>query len=162
MNYSTIKYNDDSLRLGVRTVLSVCGCNHDCLSCDSPLLCDPNYGQEFTRNTLTDIVKSLDNDNVNGLVIKGGDPLYPQNRESICSLTRTLKAIFGKAKSIILYTGYTIQEIQSFDDPYTNELLNYIDIIIDGRDSVLQKRKRCYEVVTTGDSRRFRELYIRV
>lgn len=161
MNYSSIVYNDNKTGFGIRTTLSVCGCCNDCAHCSNPFAKDPDYGKHFTDDDLTDIVKSLDDKFVNGLVITGGDPLYPGNRQKICSIARTIKAIFGKEKSILMYTGYSLQEIKSWDDPDVDELLNYVDVIFEGRDSHSPKRKRCFEVYHEKTENTFRELYMR-
>lgn len=156
MNYSSLTYKDTLQGFGVRTVLAVSGCCNNCNNCPNLFAQDPEYGHKFTEETVEEIVKSLDDDSVNGLIITGGDPLYPGNRQKILELTRTIKAIFGKDKSILMYTGYTLKDIQSWDDVDLDELMQYIDVLFEGRN----EKKRCLELHFNGTEIESRQIYL--
>jgi anaerobic ribonucleoside-triphosphate reductase activating protein len=60
-----------------------------------------------------------------GITLSGGDPMYPGNRKAILSLCKAFRHRFGDTKTIWMYTGYKLEEIQ--DDP----ILQYIDVLVD-------------------------------
>ncbi len=86
-------------------------------------------GKRFTGETLTDIVIKLQEDYISGLVISGDEVLHLFNRQSLCELTRTIKAIFGDSKKLLLRTNYSVDDIISWNDKYTDELLSYVEVI---------------------------------
>ena len=71
----------------------------------------------------------------------GGDPLAPFNYEEILSLCKKVKQMFPE-KTIWVYSGFTYDFIKE----NRNEILNYIDVLVDGpyieklRDKKLQYR----------------------
>lgn len=132
MHYGLIKYVDMLDGPGLRVTLFVSGCDNKCKGCHNPESWNPNFGKEFTEDTLTEIVGELQNNYYKGFTLCGGDPLYPQNRQGVCNVARTIKACFGDSRSIWMYTGYTLEEIQSWNDPIVNELFDYVDVILEG------------------------------
>ncbi|HQB31760.1 MAG TPA: 4Fe-4S cluster-binding domain-containing protein, partial [Erysipelotrichaceae bacterium] len=56
----------------------------------------------------------------------GGDPLFETSREDILKLTQEIRQIYPD-KDIWMYTGYSFEEIKNL------ELMQYIDVLIDGR-----------------------------
>lgn len=111
---------------GCRVVLFVTGCLHKCSECYNKSTWNPRNGTLFTDETLEKILSYLDNDYIQGLTLTGGDPLYPDNRETICSIAATVKNLYPH-KDIWLWTGYKFEDIKNL------ELLNYVDVIIDGK-----------------------------
>lgn len=127
MNYGKIIYFDTANATGLSTVLFVSGCNHYCDGCFNPETWDPNYGKPYNKIIENRIINSLVHP-VKNLVISGGDPLYPENRGIIISLC--MRVQHETEANVILYTGYTMKEIQKMNE--YNMIKNYIDIIIDG------------------------------
>ena len=132
IHYGGLKFVDMLDGPGLRVTLFVSGCCNRCPHCHNPETWDPNYGKQFTEDTLTEIVNELKNDYYKGFTLCGGDPLYPANRENVCSIARTLKAVFGDTRSIWVYTGYTIEDIIAWTDPVVNELFDYVDVVLEG------------------------------
>lgn len=64
---------------------------------------------------------------IEGVTYSGGEPFL--QAEGLVSLSKILK---DQGKTIVCYTGYTYKEIKNGDNPYWHELLNYLDILIDG------------------------------
>lgn len=126
MKYHNILKDDMRNGDGLRVVLFVSGCEHHCRNCQNPITWDPNYGIEFDMDALCEIVRELQKKHVSGLTLSGGDPLHPCNRTEIETIARFLKKQFEK-KTIWLYTGYTFDQIK------TLPLLEYVDVIVDGR-----------------------------
>ena len=133
MHYSAIKFCDMLNGPGIRCTLFVSGCNHHCPNCFNPETHNPNYGFEFTDDVLnTIIIPELKKDYYKGFTFCGGDPLYPNNRQTVLHISKILKALF-KDRDIFIYTGYTLQELNDMNDPVINDLFNYIDYLADGR-----------------------------
>lgn len=125
MKYATIYKSSLVDGIGWRTVLFVSGCSHHCKNCHNPQTWDPEFGRDFTEKTTEYILSTLEHNEINGLTISGGDPLFEANREEITKLCKTVKEKYPK-KSIWLYTGYVYEDIKDL------EVMKYIDIIVDG------------------------------
>jgi anaerobic ribonucleoside-triphosphate reductase activating protein len=69
------------------------------------------------------------NANCNGVTITGGDPL--EQPEELLELLKLLYSL-DLEKGIILFTGYTMDEINKIGGS-VRECLGYIDLLIDGR-----------------------------
>ena len=72
MKYADIKKYDISNGVGIRVSLFVSGCNHHCKGCFNAEAWDFNYGNDFTDDTITEIIDSLKPDYINGLSLLGG------------------------------------------------------------------------------------------
>ena len=136
MNYAEIKYNDIANGPGVRTSLFVSGCTHHCPGCFNEIAWDFNYGKEFTQDTINDILKSLAPDYIAGLTLLGGEPFEYANQQGLLPLLRQVRQNFPD-KNIRCFTGYLfdkdILEKMCPKWEITDELLSYIDVLVDGR-----------------------------
>ena len=126
MNYADIKKVDVANGPGVRVSLFVSGCRNHCKGCFNPETWDFNYGEKwiYVTNTL-DILYSLEPDYISGLSILGGDPMEPENVNTITRLCRKVKKIFPN-KTIWIYTGYVYESLKDL------EIMKYIDVLVDG------------------------------
>lgn len=133
MNYAKIVPCDIANGEGVRVTLFVQGCTHHCPGCQNPTTWDPNGGQPFTDETLDKIVDLLRPDYIQGLTLTGGDPLLPENRETILKIiVKVVKAFEGK-KDIWIWTGYTFEELWSQDDStWLHTVLLFTSVLVDG------------------------------
>jgi anaerobic ribonucleoside-triphosphate reductase activating protein len=111
---------------GCRVVLFVTGCLHKCEGCYNKSTWNPRNGTEFTGETIGEIRELLEPDYIQGITITGGDPLYPDNRETIEALLKCLHTSHPH-KDVWMWTGYKFEDIKDL------ELLNYVDVIIDGK-----------------------------
>ncbi len=135
MNYALIKLRDIANGPGVRVSLFVSGCRRHCKNCFNPETWSFTYGQEFTQETIDEILRLLEPDYIRGLTVLGGEPFEPENQPSVLELTRQVKARFPQ-KEIWAFTG------NRFDDdllakkcgPWdvTEALLGTIDVLVDG------------------------------
>lgn len=128
MNYHNILHDNMLNGEGLRVVLFVSGCEHNCKGCHNPQTHNPKSGIEFTDNEINEIFEQLSKPYIKGLTLSGGDPLYKSNYETILSLCKAIKKKFPQ-KDIWLYTGYRIEEIPEEE----RDILHYIDVIVDGR-----------------------------
>ena len=133
MNYAKIETGDVVNGPGVRTTLFVCGCSHNCQGCHNKEAQNFKFGNAYTDETEAIILKSLSDKFVAGLSISGGDPLHPKNVEQVSKIVDKVRGSFGESKTIWVWTGYTIQELLSRGCPFTLDILNKIDTLVDGK-----------------------------
>lgn len=127
MNYIKINKFDIANGPGVRVVLWVSGCHHNCKNCHNPETHDFEAGQSFDSEVMNSLIKSVNSPYISGLTISGGDPLSPENKETVLNIIRTIN-LNCPSKSIWLYTGYTLT-ISDLKSMFTT--LN-VDVVVDG------------------------------
>lgn len=135
MNYHNIQKDDMLNGAGIRVVLFISGCTHNCHNCHNPQTHDFESGVLFDEDALSEIYRELEKDYISGLTLSGGDPLNDKNLEGVLDLCLKLKENFPN-KSIWCYTGYTWEELQlRIAKESRLELLldSFIDVIVDGR-----------------------------
>lgn len=126
MRYHNITKDDMLNGSGIRVVLWVAGCKHNCKGCQNPITHNPNGGIIFDEEAINEIYEELDKDYVSGITFSGGDPLHENNINEITLLAKTIKEKYNN-KTIWLYTGYKYEEIANL------EILKYIDVLCDGK-----------------------------
>lgn len=135
MNYATIKKRDIANGIGVRVSLFVSGCTHRCKNCFNKETWDFSYGEPFTQDTINLILDYLAPDFVNGLSLLGGEPFEVQNQGALVDLLRQVKERYPQ-KDVWCYTGYLYdKDLRSPSRArceYTDEMLKFIDILVDG------------------------------
>lgn len=135
MNYAAIKKTDVANGPGVRVSLFVSGCTHACKGCFNREAWDFVYGKPFTAETETEIIQALSHDYIKGLSVLGGEPMEPQNRDTVLELLRKVREAYPE-KSIWCYTGYDYEKDllrwSAEGDETVTELLGLIDILVDG------------------------------
>ena len=117
MNYHNITHDDMLNGDGLRVVLWVSGCSHNCNGCQNPQTHDIYSGIPFDDKALHEIFDLLDKDYICGLTLSGGDPLHENNLTEIYSLINDVRKKYGNSKDIWLYSGYTLEEIKT---PFEN------------------------------------------
>lgn len=136
MNYGEIKKYDIANGIGVRTSLFVSGCRHHCKGCFNPETWSFEYGKTYTKETEDDIVSSLAPYYISGLTVLGGEPFEPENQATIVGLLKRVKEKYPD-KNIWVYSGYLFEELTGKIPSHarcevTDEMLSYIDILVDG------------------------------
>ncbi len=110
---------------GIRFAVFMQGCPHACPGCHNPESHDFNGGyfsdtdeiiSEFNKNPL-----------LQGLTLSGGEPIMQP--EASLVLARAAKE---KNLDVWLYTGYVFEELLKNKNDAVKELLNYLDVIVDG------------------------------
>lgn len=118
-----------SLGPGERVCLWTQGCSKKCPKCISPEM-QPFFDTEMEDYELTNlIIDTIKKTKCDGVTISGGDPF-----EQSDSLYRVLKGLRREVQDILVYTGYTLNEIKdgiALEDGIN--CLDYIDVLIDGR-----------------------------
>ena len=117
---------------GLRTVLWVAGCSHNCPQCHNPVTWDINGGLAFDEAAKEELFEELKKDYISGVTFSGGDPLHEKNRKEIEKLAEDIREKFPD-KTIWLYTGYEWEE--NCGIPF----LPNIDVIVDGEFKIEEK-----------------------
>ena len=131
MRYHNITKDDMLNGEGLRTVLWVAGCSHNCPGCHNPVTWDVRGGLPFDGAAKEELFAELEKD------YSGGDPLHPANREGIAALAREIRDRYPE-KTIWLYTGYDWEQICGLP------LLKNIDVVVDGEFIQAQKDNRLH------------------
>lgn len=113
---------------GMRFVLFMSGCKHNCLGCHNKAMQDFNYGDEWEVDELFEYIKTHSY-LVNGITYSGGDPF--EQPEPLIVLSKRIKEELNK--DIWCYTGYVLEDLLAMQDTNKKELLKYINVIVDGK-----------------------------
>ena len=90
---------------GLRVVLWLSGCSHNCYKCQNPQTHDPNSGILFDEKAEEELFRELSKDYISGLTLTGGDPLHENNLDGVLNLINKIRLLMPE-KTIWLYTGY--------------------------------------------------------
>ena len=113
---------------GMRRVFFAQGCRHKCKGCFNPDTHDFNGGEDRNMDELIEAV--LENPMLRGVTFSGGDPWEQADKFAY------MAKIFKEHNlNVWSYTGYTYEYILEHKDERNgwNELLNNIDVLVDGR-----------------------------
>lgn len=142
MHYGNIKNYDIADGEGVRVTLFCSGCTNRCEGCFQPETWDFCYGKEYTKETEDQLIQMLTNPNIQGLTLLGGDPFEPSNQRTLITLLRRVKQELP-TKDVWAYTGFVYEqdllEGQRKHTEVTDEMLSYIDVLVDGPFVINQK-----------------------
>lgn len=110
---------------GIRFVLWTQGCQRRCPGCMTPESQSMKGG--FSADT-KQLAKQILKSQRKGLTISGGEPFLQAK-----ALTELIREIRKEADlGVMIYTGFTIQELQKAENPDYEELLRECDLLIDG------------------------------
>ena len=132
MKYATIKKHDIANGPGVRVSLFVSGCLHHCKGCFNEEAWDFNYGKTFTDETKEEIIEALKPDYIKGLSLLGGEPFEYINQQGLLPLLKKAKEIYPN-KTIWAYSGFLYEELLKMKYKETPEILDLIDVLVDGK-----------------------------
>lgn len=135
MYYSEVKECDIANGPGVRVTIFVSGCTHHCKGCFNEMTWDFRYGREFMEDDIDKIMKLLEPSYIAGLTLLGGEPMEYPNQQGLLPLLRKVKEAYPD-KTVWCYTGYLYEKdiLENFCGKWeeTNEMLSYLDVIVDG------------------------------
>lgn len=130
IRYHMIRSDDMLNGDGLRVIIFLSGCSHQCLECHNPETWNPNSGNELTDSAINQIITELNKDHISGLTLSGGDPLYISNLNDVFYFITKIKESCP-SKTIWMYTGYTWEEIQS--SLFRLMIVSLCDVLIDGK-----------------------------
>ena len=135
MYYGNIKKYDVANGEGVRVTLFISGCRIHCPGCFQSETWDFRYGQEYTEETQKEVLDAMNSEFIAGLTVLGGEPFEPENQRVIVKLMKAAKERYPE-KNIWCWSGYLYdRDLQPGGRKYTevtDEMLSYIDILVDG------------------------------
>lgn len=142
MRFSSIRTADIANGLGWRVTLWCTGCLRKCPGCFNEKAQDPNFGEIFDDSAKQKIFNELSKQEISGLSLMGGEPMskLSDNRKQMIQLCKECKEKFP-SKDIWVWSGYSFEEISS--DNSMKEILNYIDVLVDGPFIVEKKDLSC-------------------
>ncbi|HEX2953328.1 MAG TPA: anaerobic ribonucleoside-triphosphate reductase activating protein [Bacillota bacterium] len=111
---------------GLRSVIFFQGCPHHCRGCHNPETWDFAGGSEAPVNTVWEAVSG--HPLLQGITLSGGEP-FAQPKAALYLASQAKK----KGWDVMVFTGYTWEKLIGFKDPTIHDLLDQIDLLVDGR-----------------------------
>lgn len=111
---------------GLRFAIFCQGCSHECEGCHNPETWDFNGGYDCSFEKLLNAID--ENPLLDGVTFSGGDPIY--QAEAFYYFSKELKK---RNLNILIYTGFTFEELLELEDPFVLKLLSLTDTLIDGK-----------------------------
>ena len=118
-------YPVTTLGYGKRLGVWVRGCGKACPGCISPELKEPLGSPVDVEEVIRRIPEGFEAD---GLTISGGEP-FDQPR-GVLQLIRWFSREISE--DILIFTGYTIEELRGFKDPDIDEILGLTAVLVEG------------------------------
>lgn len=135
MYYGNIKKYDIADGEGVRVTLFVSGCTNCCKGCFQKETWDFHYGRPYTSDTEQEILEALNSDYIQGLTLLGGEPFEESNQRVLVHLLKKVRETYP-TKDIWSYTGFIYdKDLVKGGRKYTevtDEMLSYLDVLVDG------------------------------
>lgn len=129
MNVARILYPVEVLGPGKRVGIWLAGCPHHCDGCSNPELWEQRPEYEMPVSALTKLLeRCFSGKTVDGFVITGGDPMVQPK-----DLAALLANLVKWTNDILVYTGFTYEELLARHDEATDACLSRIGVLIDGR-----------------------------
>lgn len=113
--------------VGIRFVVFVQGCPHNCKGCHNPQSHDFDAGTEYDTSEIIEMIKQ--NPLISGVTLSGGEPFCQPH-----ACLEIAKAVHDMGKTVWLYTGY------DFIDVVGTRLLKEVDVLVDGKFILEEKR----------------------
>jgi anaerobic ribonucleoside-triphosphate reductase activating protein len=128
MNIARILYPVETLGPGKRVSIWLCGCSRACKGCSNPELWRKKREYEISVNNILMLIDKISGENqIDGFTITGGEP-FEQNGE-LASLLCGLRLIHD---DILVYTGYTLDELKMLKCEAADRVLALTAVLIDG------------------------------
>ena len=110
---------------GLRFVLFVQGCERNCRGCHNPSTHSRTGGRWATVNELLNEIDQ--NPILDGITLSGGEPFLQASPLAVLS-----KEVRRRSLSVVVYTGFTFEEILCSGNADQLALLHETDLLVDG------------------------------
>ena len=129
MLVARMMYPVRTLGPGERLVIWVCGCNRRCRNCANPELQHFDIDRDIPVETLMGIIREIctDNPEIAGLTISGGEPF-----EQPYELAQLLASLPSQLRDVLIYSGYTLEQLQNKHIAAIEYVLAHVWVLIDG------------------------------
>lgn len=130
MEIDRILYPIESLGPGKRLVIWTVGCSKHCDHCANKELWNRDPKRDVPVKQLFSMIqKGIGNGHLDGVTFTGGDPM-----EQCEELTELMTLLKPYTDDILVYTGYTLEELQNvFSVEQREQYESLISVLIDGR-----------------------------
>ena len=112
---------------GKRVGIWTTGCEKRCSGCMSPELQKKEAGQYMLPTEIMNIIEEIKAP-IDGFTISGGEPFLQP--DDLATLTAIIRQKYSE--DIIVYTGYSLDELKAFDNKAVTRILDTITVLIDG------------------------------
>lgn len=128
MNAARILYPVRTLGPGERVGLWLAGCKRACPDCINPDLWAQRKEYEYTPEELARIILEVARKHpVDGFTISGGEPM-----DQAEELALLLDALAPVSTDVLIYTGYTLEELRASGQAGHTAVLDRAAVVIDG------------------------------
>ena len=110
---------------GLRFVVFVQGCPHHCPGCHNPQSHDFSGGQLYPVERILDEI--CKNPMIHGVTFSGGEPFCQPG-----PLAELAKKVHQRGLDVMVYSGWTLEELQAMENPQVHALLEQADYLVDG------------------------------
>ena len=123
MKYNKIRKMDISNGEGIRVSIFFQGCEFHCKNCFNPETWDFKGGEEFTEETINEVLELGSKAHIKGLSILGGEPFHPKNIEGTTALAKAWKEKYPE-KNVWAWSGFLFDKYLK-----DTEAVKYIDTL---------------------------------
>ena len=121
---------------GLRLTVFAQGCPHRCPGCHNPQTHDFSGGSEGDTGDI--IAKMRKNPLLDGVTLSGGEPFGQP--EACAEIARAARA---QGLNVWCYSGYTFEELLEHGTRAQRELLETLDVLVDGRFELAKRSLEC-------------------
>ena len=126
LSIARISYPVTTLGPGNRVGIWTTGCHRNCPGCISPELQTFDERRQLSTSEIVKMVRSVPG-TVDGFTISGGEPLLRPE-----ALKELLQELIKISDDIILFTGFTYDELLEKGDADIDSVLTLCSVLIDG------------------------------
>lgn len=126
MEIGKVLYPIKSLGIKTRVAIWTIGCFRNCFNCSNPELQYSDASKDVNVELIIESIKDYD---FQGVTISGGEPFL-----QIHELAKLVKLINEELHidDILIFTGYTLLELENMHDDDVNYILKHISVLVDG------------------------------
>lgn len=112
---------------GNRLAMWMIGCHKRCKKCANPELQNFDKTKDISVEQLENMILKIDTEQIDGITVSGGEP-FAQPFE----LKKFLQKVSSKIEDILVFSGYTYDELLEMTDSDVQECFQYIGVLISG------------------------------
>ena len=126
ISLARIYYPVKVLGPGRRVGIWMNGCGKQCPGCISPEMRYYDPAKEMTVNDIVKMIAAIDG-GIDGFTVSGGEPFYDP-----AALNALVLALSEISDDILIFTGYTLEELRARKSDEIDSVLKHCAAIVDG------------------------------
>ncbi|MBE5838435.1 4Fe-4S single cluster domain-containing protein [Butyrivibrio sp.] len=126
LSLNRLYYPVKTLGPGDRVGIWTTGCIRNCRGCISPELQAYDLSKEVLVNDVLRMIATIKSP-IDGFTISGGEPFYKPKAMRIL-----IDSLFERCDDIIIFTGYTLDELKELKNEDINSTLEKCAVLVDG------------------------------